>query len=324
LGVDAGGNVLGERKVIPFPVGIVRGRSWRPPWVEPGEMIGIVLLLAYLAFANPAPAVAGAGGCLGDCGNDGVVTVDEVIRMVSVALGSVPLAACPLPDRPAAIPNVSDLIGAVNNLLDGCPPRAPTPTSTVIVEDEALIPGRLLRIEFSTSPPFIESLPNTLYAFLGDANRVEEYGSMIGALYDGDVLLGVSTSSVGCCASGSYSFHPAPVSWESPTSPWDHPTGDPAVVDFATLHDGSIDGRIDIAIDAGRLELELGDVALVFIHATFANGGSTIPPAPILRSVRIIGGLPVDATPTATPEPAGSSGPTSTPSPTVRLGDDDD
>jgi hypothetical protein len=283
----------------------------------------IIFLLAYLALTNASPAVAGGDvACFGDCDNGGTVTVDEVIVLLNVALGNAPPDACPFPAPPAATVTVSDIIRAVNNLLEGCPLPVPTPTATTTVGDGVLTPGRLLRIEFTTSPPFIESLPNTLYAFLGNAGRIEAYGSMTGALYDGAQLLGVSTSSLGCCALGSYSFHPAPVTWKSPGSPWDQPAGDPAVVDFTALHDGTIDGRIDIAIDAGRLELDLDDVALVFIHATFSNGGSTIPPAPIVRSVRIIGGSPVDVTPTVTLEPTSSSNPTASPSPTI--GDDDD
>jgi hypothetical protein len=285
----------------------------------------LIVVLVCLVLVHPSKLHAGAGSdCLGDCGDDGVVTVDEVILLVNVALGSAPLTACPLPGLAAVLPTIDHLIGAVNNLVDGCPPPVPTPTPTVIIDDGGLIPGRILRIEFFTSPPFVESLPNTLYAFLGNAERVEAYGSMTGALYDGDTLLGVSTSTAGCCATGTYSFHPAPVTWKSPGSPWDHPVGDPAVADFTSLHDGSIDGRIDITIDAGRLNLDLNAVALVFIHATFSNGGSTIPPTPGLRSVHIVGGPPVEVTPTEAPRPTATRLPEASPTPTRRGDDDDD
>jgi hypothetical protein len=183
-----------------------------------------------------------------------------------------------------------------------------------IAAGATLTPERTLRIEFSTSPPFIESLPNTLYAFLGLVDRIEPYTTITGSLYDDDVLLGVSTSSNGCCGTGVYSFHPVPVTWKASGSPWDFPAGDPAVVDFTSMHDGTIDGRIDIVIDAGRFDLDLEAVALRFIHATFSNGGSVIPPAPILRSVRILPELPGDPSP---PQPPSSS------PPSVDLDDDD-
>jgi len=87
------------------------------------------------------------------------------------------------------------------------------------------------------------------------------------------------------------------------------------------------DMAFDIAIDTGRVEIDLGSVALVFIHATFANGGSTIPPAPIVHSVRIIGGAPVETTPTVTatitPVPTSTSARTASPSPAASPDDDD-
>jgi len=284
-------------------------------------------VLATIAMFSLGSATAVAGSevdCLGDCNGDGRVVVSELVRLVNVSLGNVELSSCPIAEQPL-VPRIEHLVTAVGNLLDGC--ARPMPTPTVTFDDGVLTAGRILRIEFTTSPPFIESLPNTLYAFLGSGSRVAPYGSMTGVLYDGDALLGISTSSTGCCATGSYSFNPAPTTWTTAGSPWDFPAGDPAVVDFDSMHDGTIDGRIDIAIDTGRIEIDLESVALVFIHATFANGGSTIPPAPIVHSVRIVGGSPVETTPTVTatitPVPTTTAASTASPSP-IGSPDDDD
>lgn len=283
----------------------------------------IALILACLTppaciAVQPAAAVEeNAERCTGDCGGDGAVAVNEVVLLVGIVLGEVPLDACA---TVVAVPTVADLVRSVGHLLSGCPTASPTPTPTqlVEVEDGLLLPERVLRIEFSTHPPFVESLPNTLYALLGDVERQAAYGGITGRLYDGDALLGASTSTIGCCGTGVYSFDPVPVTWRSADSPWDFPAGDPAVVDFTPLHDGSIDGRIDITIDAGRIALDLRAVALVFIHATSSNGGSTIPPAPGLRSVRLLGRGMSDPTPTATV--VVTSAPTA--SPTVETDDD--
>ena len=69
-------------------------------------------------YVNP-PAIA---PCAGDCDRDGAVTVDELVAMVSLALGAGPGARrCP-----AAVadgigpPRVDDLVAAVNSALDGC------------------------------------------------------------------------------------------------------------------------------------------------------------------------------------------------------------
>ena len=262
------------------------------------------------SVAVVATGEGGAVACLGDCGDDGAVTVDELVLLVGMALGDVPLAACP---PISAVPGVADLVLAVGHALSGCPSASPTPTPTrlVDVDDGLLLPQRVLRIAFTTHPPFVESLPNTLYALLGDVERQAPFGAISGALYDGEALLGVSTSTNGCCATGVYSFDPVPVTWRSPDSPWDFPAGDPAAVDFTALHDGSIDGRIDITIDAGRIALDPDIVALVFVHATSSNGGSTIPPAPRLRSVRLLAvGDPSAPTPTAVLTPPPSATPT--------------
>jgi YVTN family beta-propeller protein len=70
--------------------------------------------------------------CAGDCDADGVVTVDELARAVGVALGKTFLDACTALDANVdRSPDVSELVSAVGNALNGCavePP--PTPTLT--------------------------------------------------------------------------------------------------------------------------------------------------------------------------------------------------
>lgn len=60
--------------------------------------------------------------CLGDCDSDSRVTVDEIIIMVSVALGALPVSACENGDFDGggAI-TVDEIVAAVNLALDGCP-----------------------------------------------------------------------------------------------------------------------------------------------------------------------------------------------------------
>jgi len=50
------------------------------------------LLLALLLLA--APAFAGAAPCGGDCDGDGAVGINELVRAVSIALGSTPADQC--------------------------------------------------------------------------------------------------------------------------------------------------------------------------------------------------------------------------------------
>jgi hypothetical protein len=63
--------------------------------------------------------------CLGDCNISGDVTVDEVVVMVNIDLGSAQLARCPAadPDNTGGV-MIPQIVGAVHNLLEGCPAEA--------------------------------------------------------------------------------------------------------------------------------------------------------------------------------------------------------
>jgi hypothetical protein len=60
--------------------------------------------------------------CVGNCNGDSSVTVDELLTMVNIALGTAGISTCPPGD-----PNhddhitVDEILTAVNNALNGCP-----------------------------------------------------------------------------------------------------------------------------------------------------------------------------------------------------------
>jgi len=60
--------------------------------------------------------------CVGDCSDDDVVTVDEVITLVNIALGIASPASC-TSGLPEGVPvvDVTLIIQAIDNALDGCP-----------------------------------------------------------------------------------------------------------------------------------------------------------------------------------------------------------
>lgn len=59
--------------------------------------------------------------CVGDCSGDGMVSIDELVRGVNIALGRSPLAECPAFDRDGnGIVSVAELVRAVNSALRGC------------------------------------------------------------------------------------------------------------------------------------------------------------------------------------------------------------
>lgn len=81
--------------------------------------------------ATPTASPTPPPGCVGDCDGGGTVTIDELIRGVSIALGNTALEACPVFDPGGnGTVEVNEIITAVNNALNGCG-ALPQPTPTV-------------------------------------------------------------------------------------------------------------------------------------------------------------------------------------------------
>jgi hypothetical protein len=59
--------------------------------------------------------------CAGDCGNDGAVTVDELVTMVNILFEHFDVSACSAGDASNdGHITVDDMVAAVNKLLGGC------------------------------------------------------------------------------------------------------------------------------------------------------------------------------------------------------------
>ena len=95
-------------------------------------LFGNAVLAAVVLVVLPLRAAKAEGGCIGDCSGDSQVTVNELISMVNVALGSVTLSACPAGDANGdQTVSINEIITGVNNALNGCVASAtPTPTPT--------------------------------------------------------------------------------------------------------------------------------------------------------------------------------------------------
>jgi hypothetical protein len=82
-----------------------------------------ITLLALWAFSISHPATAHA--CVGDCNGDGEVTIEELVSMVTIALGLQPTSGCTAGDATGdGEITIEEIISAVNNALNGCPPSA--------------------------------------------------------------------------------------------------------------------------------------------------------------------------------------------------------
>lgn len=72
--------------------------------------------------ATPTPDDAPCD-CVGDCSCDNRVTIDEIVLMVSIAIGTADVSACPAgdPSGDSAV-TVDEILAAISNALDGCDP----------------------------------------------------------------------------------------------------------------------------------------------------------------------------------------------------------
>lgn len=94
-------------------------------------------LVATVALGLSAPVFA-QPACVGDCDGDGSVTVDEVITMVNIALGTAAVETCAAGDGDGSGDiTVDEILSGVTNALEGCsgdPDPTPTPTPSQVVE----------------------------------------------------------------------------------------------------------------------------------------------------------------------------------------------
>lgn len=112
------------------------------------------MVMVSAALLCVAGGRAAAQPCAGDCGGDGMVTVNELVRGVAIALGAAPVGDCAAVDADGnGAVGVAELIAAVNNLLTGCggaaATRTPTPTVVPVVTPTAGGPCQNGEVSFS-------------------------------------------------------------------------------------------------------------------------------------------------------------------------------
>ncbi len=87
-------------------------------------LLGHLILLATLAGATPVPLPTRTPTepvCVGDCDGNQRVSIAELVRIVTIALGRSPIMDCPAADANGdAQIRISDIVVAVNRALRGC------------------------------------------------------------------------------------------------------------------------------------------------------------------------------------------------------------
>jgi hypothetical protein len=142
-----------------------RGRFWRA---------GLAGLVGAMMFLAGAPAAHGVGAaCVGDCGASGTVGVDDLVKMINIAVGILPLDDCQAGDSDGSgTITVDEITQAVDNALRGCGP-SPTPTATPtqgpLGPKHFVLDPANSHFKAALSPQFILPVP-----FRGQTNGVVE------------------------------------------------------------------------------------------------------------------------------------------------------
>jgi hypothetical protein len=101
------------------------------------QSVAAVALDAVLPTETPSATAAAnptSAGCAGDCSGDSVVTVNELVAAVNIALGNAAVTICPAFDtNNDGMVTINELIAGVSNLLYGCGVTPPTPLPSATV-----------------------------------------------------------------------------------------------------------------------------------------------------------------------------------------------
>jgi hypothetical protein len=139
---------------------------------------------------------------------------------------------------------------------------------------DLLTPDQLFRVGFVLPiTPFPFGTPDTLI-FAVDVTRLEPFGSLSVSLFDGHDLLGTYSTSVNGTTSGGglglngYFLSPTSTYGVSPGYPQLDVFGPPALIDFTSLADRSIQGTIELWIASGAVDVRRDTVRLYLGRST--------------------------------------------------------
>ncbi|MCP3918538.1 MAG: hypothetical protein GY711_23575 [bacterium] len=156
--------------------------------------------------------------------------------------------------------------------------------STPLASADVLTPSEVLRVEFTIDNAF-NLQPNTLSLNFGIVQVLAAYTERSAALYDGSTLLGIDSKTSFGSHVGPLSLNPSN-SWVTATSPYTFKN--PTIVDFTTILDGTIQGRVDFTIATGAIDIPLNQVNLRLLRATGPSSGNVVTPPPTVTSVAIV------------------------------------
>lgn len=141
-----------------------------------------------------------------------------------------------------------------------------------------LTPSETLVIDFTVQTSPLINTADTLYLGLGNVEVIQPFTTRTSQLFNGNSLLGnYSSSSFGNFTGNLALF--ASERWKSATSLFtlDNPT----VIDFSSINNSSIDGRINFTIQTGQMNIDSTQIYISLLKANKTSGGTPIPGAEV-------------------------------------------
>ncbi|HVM96882.1 MAG TPA: hypothetical protein VMT89_10860, partial [Candidatus Acidoferrales bacterium] len=255
------------------------------------SIVVAALAASWISFTSPAVRAL----CQGDCNGDGLVTVDELIRAVSISLENTatPYRLCPPVDTNGdAAVTVDEIVSAVNVSATACPEteqvyRAPEQTLPAgpIADGRGIMPnGRRInpagqQIDTATLPLNLALTQDGKYLLITNDGYADEHGKQYVQVLDTQTLqltkapaqqffgIAVTAAADRVFVAGDYDAGPDPIQALDLNAGVLTPEANP----IATLADGTLPSGIALSPDGSHLFV-VGFSANAFYSIDLASG----------------------------------------------------
>lgn len=159
---------------------------------------------------------------------------------------------------------------------------------------DVITPDNKIVITFQTAGEY-NLTPDLMNLHFGLTETLAPLTGRVASVYDGDTLLGTHDSS-----GDPFGNYVGPLNLD-PSNTFTTPGNvyqflDPAEMDFASIQDGSIDGRVEYSVLTGAHDVPLNQIHLVLGQGAGPSSYFNVNPAPTITSIEVVpvGGCAAD------------------------------
>ena len=162
----------------------------------------------------------------------------------------------------------------------------------VAAQADVITPDNKIVIEFETAGEY-NLTPDVMSLLFGLTEVIEPFTARVASVYDGDTLLGTHSSDLFGNHVGLLNLDPSNV-WTTPGNIYVFL--DPAEIDFTSIQDGTIKGRIEYTVQTGAHDVPLDQISMSLGQGLGQSSQFVVTPAPTITSITVVpvGGCPAD------------------------------